>query len=225
MSINDDDRKVSHSWTLKDLKAAKSSSQAADYLADFWGIWIASPMLKLGGDGWAQLTLACLAVEATAQFWLPTSKWSNTKWRGKKVYDMGKKELRSEASFCRMFCEIFDGCEPQSIALRKLAEVVYKVFRCGLAHRGLSKDCLNTKWLGVIDGQGVIFKDLSFQVDPRTLRFVLSIDPNLFAPQVDNWFKASVLKPLAASQNPDVASAFKEWCSQRWGISMANWSF
>ena len=124
-----------------------------------------------------------------------------------------------------MFCEIFAGHEPKSLSRDRLAEVVYKVFRCGLAHRGLSKNCLKTQWLGVIDGQGIIFKDLSHQYAVGKTRGVLSIDPGEFAKQVDAWFHSAVLRPLAAGGSGDVDAAFKEWCAQRWEIPTTNWSF
>lgn len=230
MVFDDNERCISPRWKLDTLKQATTRTHAATYFIDYWEGWIAAPMSGSGAHGgWAQLTLACLAVEAAAQFWKPISAWKPLTWTrasDSKVLPLVKSgELASEAAFSAMFCEIFAGHEPKSLSRDRLAEVVYKVFRCGLAHRGLSKNCLKTKWLGVIDGQGIIFKDLSHQDAAGKTKAVLSIDPSEFAKQVDAWFHAAVLRPLAAGGSADVDASFKEWCFLRWEIPTTNWSF
>jgi hypothetical protein len=230
MVFNDNERCISPKWKLDTLKQAGNRAHAAAYLTDFWEGWIAAPMNGPGAHGgWAQLTLASLAVEAAAQFWRPTTTWKGVTWtspsKSQPSQLIKSGELASEASFCFMFCEIFAGHEPKSLSRDRLAEVVYKVFRCGLAHRGLSKNCLKTKWLGVIDGQGIIFKDLSHTDALGNTKCVLSIDPCAFAEQVDTWFHTAVLEPLASGGSGDIDAAFKEWCEQRWEKSAKEWSF
>lgn len=230
MSIPDSERKCSPDWRLDQLGVATSRSDAADYLEDFWSGWIAAPMMNhIPHGGWAQLTLACMAVEASALFWKPYAAWTGVHWvrtgkpdlpvqkpAGTRLHD----EFHSEAAFGCMFCEVFRGKEPATIALRDLAQVTYKVFRCGLAHRGLSKDCLDSEWLGVIGGQQRVFKDLS-----GTDQCVLSIDPDKFSECVDSWFQAEVLSRLRNGGAPDIDGAFKSWCGERWNVAETNWDF
>jgi hypothetical protein len=229
MPLEDKERCVSPKWKLDTLKLATSRAHAAAYLEDFWGGWIAEPMLSPGNHGgWAQLTLACLAVEATAQFYKPFSKWQGLQWSGpdRPVSLEDKKakhpSLTSTAAFCFMFELIFKGQEPSTIPAHHLSLISYRVFRCGLAHRGLSQDLsttsLKTNWLGVIDGQGIVFRDLS-----DAGKKVLSVDPPGFAKCVADWFSENITKALRAGGNVDVDEAFKDWCKTRWDAT--NWKF
>jgi hypothetical protein len=119
-----------------------------------------------------------------------------------------------------MFRLVFSGEQPPALTIEQLAEVVYKVFRCGLAHRGLSKDCIDSGWLGVIDGQARIFRHLT---DGK--QNALSIDPDRFVQHVDAWFRKEVVQVLSVGGAPDIDKAFKEWCGERWEIRETNWNF
>lgn len=230
MTIAADERWASRSWKLDKLKSATSLHEAADYLQDFWDGWIAAPMRgDMAHGGWARLTLACLATEACALYWRPLTQWSGKEWptpgSGKPVKKSAT-ELASTWAFCWMFREVFRGEEPAGMSIEDLAEVCYRVFRCGLAHRGISKSggpipgCrAPTNWLGVIDGQPEIFRSLG-----DNSRGIISIDPEKFAERVDYWFQVNVLAAMR-SGSTEIAAAFKDWCMERWEIEHTHWTF
>lgn len=233
MLIPDHERYCSPHWKLDRLNEAVTRQDATDYLTDYWAEWIAKPMRgPIPQGGWAQVTLGCLAVEACAWFLRPYSRWVGTQWphtSGKPrdiPKDQGPKprslheRLNSEAAFCWVFRLAFTGYEPQGLTIEKLAEVAYTVFRCNLAHRGLSKDCADSDWLGVIDGQPTVFRYLTDDEE-----HVLSVDPQQFVERVDAWFRQAVLAPLSVGSSSDIDKAFKEWCGERWQISETQWKF
>lgn len=229
MPIPSKDRWASPSWKLDALEAATTHRQAVTYFQDFWDGWIAAPMVgPMAHGGWARLTLACLAVEACALFWKPLSEWRRLEWpmpgTGKPLVKSND-ELSSTWAFCWVFREVFKGEEPQGIRIEVLAEVCYRVFRCGLAHRGLSKSKepisdggVTTKWLGVIDGQSEIFRNVG-----NASLGAVSVDPDKFAARLDHWFQCSVMAGLRA-RDPIVCLAFKEWCEDRWNIAASRWT-
>jgi hypothetical protein len=233
MLIPDHERCCSPHWRLDRLKKAVTRHEATDYLADYWTGWIAMPMRgPIPQGGWAQVTLGCLAVEACAWFLRPYSSWAGVEWphttkkpliiprsQGAKPRSLHE-QLNSEAAFCWVFRHVFNGYEPQGLSIEKLAEVTYTVFRCSLAHRGLSKDCADSDWLGVIDGQPTVFRHLT-----NGKEHALSIEPGQFVERIDAWFGQAVLLPLSVGGNSDVDKAFKEWCGERWQISETQWGF
>src|SRR5262245_22749408 len=152
--ITNPNRHVSPQWTLAKLRRATSRKAAADYFEDYWQGWIAGPMLgRIDNGGWARLALACIAVESLAYFWKPLAGWQGLQvpgTGGQQLPVLSGSELGSQAAFRWMFREIFSTHSPQGIQPDDLSVIAYKVFRCGLAHRGLSKNCLDTHWLGVI---------------------------------------------------------------------------
>lgn len=211
------DRLASRQFKLSELQRFGTREEAADYLEDFWSGWIANPMLNPVADGaWAQLTLACLAVEASSYWWRPISRWKGQLFDGTKLWK-NSHELRSGAAFGFMFCRMFPGDAPNTMSVEELASITYRVFRCGLAHRGLSK---SNAWLGVIEGASRVFRDLS-----HGNHHVLSVDPHRFAQQVDSWFAAEIVSTLRTGGSKDVDDAFKGWCDDRWEVPTTNWSF
>jgi hypothetical protein len=226
--LRDDERWVSPSWKLDGLKKINTLHDAANYFQDYWDGWIAAPMLgSIANGGWARMTLACLSVEACAYFWRPISSWQGVAWPqagSKRLVWRSVDELWSGTAFCWMFREVFTTEAPASIPIDTLADVAYDAFRCGLAHRGLSKNAASSRhvagpWHGVIDGQVEIFRDLSDGTGN-----VLSVDPDKFAARVNHWFQVQILGALRMRSNVDVANAFKEWCERRWGIPSSTWS-
>ena len=226
MSLEDTDRMCSPKWTLTQLKEVTTRQRASDYLEDFWSGWIAAPMLEpIPHGGWAQLTLACLAVEATASFFRTIDEWKNHDWHNGNSHlsmvrtQSGQEELYSKRAFCSMFELIFGNDVPDGVGVVDLGIVTYGVYRCGLAHRGLSKDEGSAGWLGVIDGQPTVFRNLSDQT-----RSVLSICPDLFAARIDGWFRSNIISALRDGTSQDVDAAFKSWCDERWGLPTSHWN-
>lgn len=218
---------ASSDHTLAQVLALRTRIGAANYIESFWRGWISDPMTAVSGHGWTEVTLACLAVESSAYFWDEPSGWSaRGNWSDANgtahglVRRRSPFELASMASFCVMFEEIYAGEQPSGVSLKELAEQVFRVYRCGLAHRGLSHRGARGQYIGMIEGDPKMIRSVGCFSDPA-----LSIDPGLFVRKLQDWFEVAIIGALRSGSNVRVDGAFKAWAEDRWGVPVASWAF